>query len=79
MTCVFCRAKWSTPGSSGKSTLKEGYINLSNAAGISNVRDASTCKLAFSIIIDSLMPDVLLDYRRGRGYQGHYQDYEFDD
>ncbi|TDL13662.1 hypothetical protein BD410DRAFT_872596 [Rickenella mellea] len=46
-TCVFCRAKWVAPGASGASgsaNTSEGYVNLGGVAGVSPVRDTSTCK-----------------------------------
>ena len=50
LTCVWCRARWivARPGG-GASGVKRsmgayGYINLSDVAGVSPVRDTSTCK-----------------------------------
>ncbi|TDL21594.1 hypothetical protein BD410DRAFT_724161 [Rickenella mellea] len=61
-TCVFCRAKWVTPGASGASgsaSTSEGYVNLGGVAGVSPVRDIST---------------YYQGPRRGQRYYG-YQDY----
>jgi hypothetical protein len=50
LTCVWCRARWivSQPrgGADGvkRSMGAYGYINLSGVAGVSPVRDTSTCK-----------------------------------
>jgi hypothetical protein len=53
LTCVWCRAKWVTPGPSGGSsgqcrTTEDGYINLAGVAGISPIRDTSTCEKIFT-------------------------------
>ena len=50
ITCVFCRAKWyvasnAAPGGSRKAQVSEGYLNLASAAGLSPVRDTSSCRL----------------------------------
>jgi hypothetical protein len=50
LTCVWCRARWIVARPSGgadgvkRSMGAYGYINLSNVAGVSPVRDTSTCK-----------------------------------
>ena len=52
LTCVWCRARWivaRSTGSGGAGSVKRsmgayGYINLSDVAGVSPVRDTSTCK-----------------------------------
>ena len=51
LTCVWCRARWIVARPSGGATggVKRsmgayGYINLSDVAGVSPVRDTSTCK-----------------------------------
>ena len=55
LTCVWCRAQWVVArpaGGSGvgggvkRSMGAYGYLNLSDVAGISPVRDTSTCKEA---------------------------------
>jgi hypothetical protein len=47
-TCVFCRARWTVPGSaaveSSGSKFSRGYLNLGNVAGLSTVRDTSSCE-----------------------------------
>jgi len=48
VTCVWCRAKWlfagsAAGGSSGARRTAEGYINIGSVAGVSPVRDTSTC------------------------------------
>lgn len=46
VSCVFCRAKWVTSGpaaAAGASRSSEGYINLGSVAGLSHVRDTSSC------------------------------------
>lgn len=48
VTCVFCRAEWAVPtaavkGKGKATTSSEGYVNLANVAGVSPVRDTSTC------------------------------------
>jgi hypothetical protein len=48
LTCVWCRAKWVDVGSSTGANAKtrstsEGYLNLGAVAGVSPVRDTSSC------------------------------------
>jgi len=47
LTCVYCRAPWVVPapasGSKTTGTTRGGYVNLANVAGLSPVRDTSTC------------------------------------
>lgn len=55
LTCVFCRAKWVLAGAGaaggggaaaaagGSRRTAEGYLNLGAVAGLSPVRDTSTC------------------------------------
>lgn len=50
VTCVYCRAKWIAPAGAGVvpaqaegAQLSEGYLNLSAVAGVSPVRDTSSC------------------------------------
>ena len=48
VTCIFCRAKCNLPAGvggarAGGAQVSEGYLNLSGAAGISPVRDTSSC------------------------------------
>lgn len=49
VTCVWCRAKWPFSGSavaggSGSANVTdEGYINIGSVAGLSPIRDTSTC------------------------------------
>lgn len=54
LTCVWCRARWiiARPGGEATGSVKRsmgayGYINLSDVAGVSPVRDTSTCKRFF--------------------------------
>lgn len=50
ITCPFCRAKWpaaAVAAAGGRAVGArggDGYLNLANAAGLSPVRDTSTCK-----------------------------------
>ncbi|RXW14068.1 hypothetical protein EST38_g11788 [Candolleomyces aberdarensis] len=47
LTCVYCRSKWVVAGASsaGGAAMKAGgYLNLASAAGLSPVRDTSTCE-----------------------------------
>ena len=49
VTCVYCRSPWLSPeteaASAGSgSTMREGYLNMSGAAGISGIRDTSSCE-----------------------------------
>ncbi len=46
LTCVFCRAKWVIAGAAAGTSADgaEGYINLGGVAGMSPVRDTSTCE-----------------------------------
>ena len=49
VTCVYCRSPWVGPetnasSADGGSTMHEGYLNMSSAAGISGIRDTSTCE-----------------------------------
>lgn len=49
LTCVWCRAKWSvmsdtSASSSTSAHVSEGYLNLGAVAGLSPVRDTSSCK-----------------------------------
>lgn len=48
LTCVWCRARWIVArpggGAGGVKRSMGGYINLSNVANVSPVRDTSTCK-----------------------------------
>lgn len=47
VTCPMCRAKWVTPGAaSSRGMTSGGYINLASAAGLSPVRDTSTCEFS---------------------------------
>jgi hypothetical protein len=47
LTCVWCRAKWILPasgsGAASGSMTSEGYVNLGSVAGVSPVRDTSSC------------------------------------
>jgi hypothetical protein len=47
LTCVWCRAKWqragNNEGSASPTRTSGGYINLGQIAGLSGVRDTSTC------------------------------------
>ncbi len=52
LTCVWCRAPWTQAGATGaaraaggSATTSEGYLNLSGVAGVSPVRDTSSCKI----------------------------------
>lgn len=58
LTCVFCRAKWVLAGGAsgsgggaaaagGGRRTAEGYLNLGAVAGLSPVRDTSTCTFFF--------------------------------
>jgi hypothetical protein len=52
VTCVYCRAKWVSAssadhGTSASGHLDEGYLNLAGVAGVSPVRDESTCEFLF--------------------------------
>ena len=56
ITCVFCRAKWPEAAQAGASRgarSSEGYLNLGGVAGVSTVRDTSSCR---SMIHDSFPP-----------------------
>ena len=49
VTCVYCRSPWVNPetaaaSASSGSTRREGYLNMSSAAGISDTRDESSCE-----------------------------------
>ncbi|KIJ42746.1 hypothetical protein M422DRAFT_48139 [Sphaerobolus stellatus SS14] len=51
-TCVFCRAEWKQASAAvaGSSTAgavvgEDGYLNLASVAGLSLVRDTTSCKL----------------------------------
>ena len=45
LTCVWCRARWVVDRPDGGGIKKnKGYLNLSGVAGVSPVRDTSTCK-----------------------------------
>ena len=50
VTCVYCRAIWTDDGKSNSSSQNaknnEGYINLSGVAGISPIRDTSSCTIS---------------------------------
>ncbi len=80
LTCVYCRARSALPGPSSSRcagvNMSEGYVNLSGVAGLSPVRDTSSCEYAPT---GRLIVDVngFSDYngpRRGQRYYG-YQDY----
>jgi hypothetical protein len=59
LTCVWCRAKWVLPtsgaGAASGSTTSEGYVNLSNVAGVDTMRDTSSCKHCISTASTMLM------------------------
>lgn len=66
MNCVWCRAKWNAPAGAavgharGGAQTSEGYLNLSAAAGVSPVRDTSSCEYAtmpriFSVAVDGVL------------------------
>ena len=62
-----------------RARVSEGYLNLSGVAGLSPVRDTSSCESSSSALND-LMLIILwpIDYngpRRGEHYYG-YQDYD---
>ncbi|KDQ28578.1 hypothetical protein PLEOSDRAFT_1102621 [Pleurotus ostreatus PC15] len=55
ITCVYCRTKWAFPAAAGSTSaapgagnararVSEGYLNLSGVAGLSPVRDTSSCE-----------------------------------
>jgi hypothetical protein len=58
ITCPFCRAKWpaATVAAAGGRVVaalgSDGYLNLATAAGLSPVRDTSSCQYA-QIILSS--------------------------
>src|ERR1700728_3489390 len=68
LTCVWCRAKWATPGTAFSSSSNgrvnaEGYINLAGIAGISPVRDTSSCESCLTCL--KICSDThFVDYRR---------------
>jgi hypothetical protein len=49
LTCVWCRATWVAPrpagAAGGAKRVTGGYLNLAGVAGVSPVRDTSTCEL----------------------------------
>lgn len=64
LTCVFCRAKWVLAGAAaaaaagsggaaagGSRRTAEGYLNLGAVAGLSPVRDTSTCMFFLSFFV----------------------------
>lgn len=84
VTCVFCRAPWAAPGPStnpGASIQRsrEGYINLSAVAGLSPIRDTSTCRNIRTSLLSATLLIDMIDYqgpRRGKPYLG-YQNYDY--
>jgi len=80
LTCVWCRAKWAVVASaaggnvtSGPST-SEGYLNLGAVAGVSPVRDTSTCKNLLASCLPCLSPVYDSDYNGPRrGHPGGYR------
>ena len=49
VTCVYCRSPWvvqetNAASAGGGSMMQEGYLNMSNAVGISSIRDTSSCE-----------------------------------
>lgn len=49
VTCVYCRSPWvvqetNAASAGGGSMTHEGYLNMSSAAGISGIRDTSSCE-----------------------------------
>ena len=88
VTCVWCRAPWAQAGTpararaaGGSATTSEGYLNLSGVAGVSPVRDTSSCEFDKLTLTSSCNPtNCAIDYqgpRRGQRHYG-YQDYEDD-
>ena len=79
LDCVYCRAPWALSGTKGAgSKTSEGYINLAHVAGVSPIRDTSSCKSAALGFLDIDCELPFLDYhgpRRGQRYYG-YQDYD---
>ncbi len=66
MNCVWCRAKWIAPAGAGAAQARaggaqfsEGYLNLSTAAGVSAVRDTSSCAYAAAQRILTVMGGML--------------------
>lgn len=61
LTCVFCRAKWVLAGAGaaggggaaagGSRRTAEGYLNLGAVAGLSPVRDTSSCTFFLSFFV----------------------------
>lgn len=56
VTCVYCRSPWVVPETNAASAgdgspMHEGYLNMSGAAGISGVRDTSSCESCSSRFI----------------------------
>jgi hypothetical protein len=62
LSCVWCRARWVVPGNGAASNAaavgargQEGYLNLGAVAGISPVRDTSTCQYPLPFVVQYLI------------------------
>lgn len=61
VTCIYCRAKWTVavpalaPAAGGSRAVQtsEGYLNLSTVAGLSPVRDTSSCTSIVLVEVES--------------------------
>lgn len=76
LTCVFCRAKWVLAGAGGAAggsgggaaagggrRTAEGYLNFGAEAGLSPVRDTSTCMSGFLSSLILALCSFALDAR----------------
>ena len=77
VTCVYCRSPWAgletVAASAGSgSTTREGYLNMSGAAGISGIRDTSSCESFNAVFI--IWYSYVLDYG-GPARYGKYRSY----
>lgn len=72
---MYCRAPWPQAGEGGMPDgVRAGrYVNLGAVAGVSPVRDTSTCKRARRVKSHVEYPNaVLTDYHGPRRGQRHY-------
>jgi hypothetical protein len=77
LTCVFCRSPWPVVGGNAKTITSEGYLNLASIAGMSGVRDSTTCNIAYDLMLPQYSHESA-DYqgpRRGQRFYG-YIDYD---
>ena len=75
-----CRAELAKTNRSRGASSSEGYLNLATAAGLSPVRDTSTCECSLIVLhMNRSFTEIIIDYHGPRRGQRHYGYQAYDD